>query len=832
MRSVMNAQQMRAVDKYMIEKLHIPSLVLMENAAMGTARLVMEKKPEPCVVHTFCGIGNNGGDGFACARILLARGYDVYVAVVGDPSTMKGDARANYEMFRQFPDRVLEVSSIEDLYSWRVPKAEVIVDALFGVGLSRDVLGVYADVIASMNSAQALRVSMDIPSGIDADTGRVMGIAVRADCTATFQYPKVGQYLYPGRQYTGELRVVTIGIDKGVEDVVASHMFVYDSNDPDILIPMRSADSNKGTYGRLLLVAGSRGMAGAAVMSAKAAYASGAGLVTVAAPWAVVDVMQNSVPEATCALMPEEEGRIYSGSADSIRREAAGKTAVAVGPGLGSGKGLKTVVADMLTTYDVCRVVDADALNALDQDLKVLAHIRGDVVFTPHPREFARLLGTDLDSVLEHPVELATAFAQKCRVTVVLKGATTIIASADGDVTLVAAGSPGMAKAGSGDVLTGTIAGFAAQGVPGYEAAVLGVYLCSVAGEAAAEEHGEYSSTPNDTIQCLGRCIKGRISNEIPAWRVTVHEASLPSPYPSGGAAETQHAAHERSRGAVSTAPRPEQSSSSIVRASTGASDAVVHSAENGLESIGAQALPHSDASAVGAEKNASPEQETHDALQKKATAATEHDIVSQTTDNARHDRGLAALMTEERKAADVAIAAVHHEGPERVRNASSVHEMGTPVSPAVPRIPVPVGGEQTADSTRRPDTSHDKAEPARMSARDVRPPRMPVQAAQGTRVPAGDTTKVVESLQETLSEAAKEPKSSAETTRQQKRAERRHAEKASSRHATPESQLAPTAPQENLEETEARKRDRLNQEIQKELNKKKGQTRTRRRIG
>lgn len=553
MRSVMNAQQMRDVDRYMIETLHIPGLVLMENAAMGTAQLIMQEAEPGSVVHVFCGTGNNGGDGLACARVLMANGYDVYVVIVGDPGSYKGDALSNYKMFEYLDERVLQMRRLEDLYGWRVPKAQVIVDAIFGTGLSRDVSGVCEDAIEVINKSSARVVSVDMPSGVSADNGRVLGCAVRADVTATFQYPKLGQYLYPGREHTGDLHVIPIGVDAGVEEVVPSTVHVYESDDPDMKLHLRSADSNKGTYGRLFVVAGSRGMAGAAVMCAQAAYAAGAGLVTVGAPESIVDVVQISAPEATCLPLPEENGQVFGGSRVAVAQAMYRKTAMAIGPGLGLGEGLKDLVTDVVEDSSLCRVVDADALNALDNDLHILAHMKGDLIFTPHPAEFARLLGTELGSILEHPLELASAFARKCGVVLVLKGATTIVADTDGSVTLVAAGTPGMAKGGSGDVLTGVIAGFAAQGFSAHDAAVMGVYYCAMAGERAARELGEYSMTPMDTLAELGTAIGETCTGEPGAWK--------PAHVPSQIQARAHQAAAARPAAPVAipkrTVPRP-----------------------------------------------------------------------------------------------------------------------------------------------------------------------------------------------------------------------------------------------------------------------------------
>lgn len=557
MRSVMNAQQMREVDRYMIETLHIPGLVLMENAAMGVARRVMDDAEPGAVVHVFCGTGNNGGDGLACARILMAHGYDVYVVIVGDPAGYSGDALSNYKMFEHLDERLLRMRRIEDLYGWRVPKAQIILDAIFGTGLSRDVSGVQEEAIEVINKSTAEIISVDIPSGISADNGRVLGCAVCADTTVTFQFPKVGQLLYPGRQHTGKLLVVPIGVDTGVEEVIRPAVRVLESGDPDLRLAARRSDTNKGTYGRLFVVAGSRGMAGAAAMCTRAGYAAGAGLVTAGVPESIVGILQTAAPEATCVPLPEENGQLYGGSRVAVAQAMYRKTAMAIGPGLGLGPGLKDLVTDVVEDDSLCRVVDADALNALDNDLHILAHMKGELVFTPHPAEFARLLGTELSSILEHPLELASAFARKCRVVLVLKGATTIVADTDGSVTMVAAGSPGMAKGGSGDVLTGVIGGFAAQGFSAYEAAVLGVYYCAAAGEKAARTHGEYTMTPADTLAALGDVIQATVTDEPGAWAPAHVPAQIQARAHAAAAAHPAAPVPSRPAAASVAAPAP-----------------------------------------------------------------------------------------------------------------------------------------------------------------------------------------------------------------------------------------------------------------------------------
>lgn len=507
MQVVLNAKQMKQVDEYMIETMRIPSILLMENAAAGLCNIVMGQAG-PGVVHVYCGTGNNGGDGLAAARILLAHGYDVYVIVAGEKEKMTEDTRLNFGMFEMLDDRTLCCSHVDELDGWDLPYPEIVIDALFGTGLSRNVDGLHWDMIERINSYDEASVfSVDIPSGVNADTGEVMGDAVVADVTVTFQYPKIGHFVYPGRGCTGYLEVVKIGVDYGCDVPAKSNVQVYESGENICLAP-REENTHKGDYGKLFLVAGSTGMAGATVLSARAASRAGAGLVTVGAVEDVVRVVQQAVPEATCKILPDENGTLDKRSVFEIARLVKGKTAIAAGPGIGSGEDVRDLVENIVTDYDLPKVIDADGINALAGKKMVLNHRVGQVILTPHPKEFAALAEVAVADVLRNPIDAAGKFAKEYGVTVVLKGATTVIAGSDGQITLVCAGTPGMAKGGSGDVLTGVIAGLAAQGMDAYESAVKGVCFAAMAGEMAAEEMGEYSMTPMDEVNCLGYVMK------------------------------------------------------------------------------------------------------------------------------------------------------------------------------------------------------------------------------------------------------------------------------------------------------------------------------------
>lgn len=503
MYTVLNAKQMREVDSYMINEMHIPGILLMENAAMGVCRHIMQHK-KPCTVHVYCGTGNNGGDGLAVARLLLTHGYDVYVIVAGESLNMTADTATNFKLFGKWRQRAACFTDIADFYGWELPPADVVVDALFGTGLTRTVEGLYRSLIEYMNAQDAWKVSVDIPSGIHSDTGEVMGIAVLADQTVTFQYPKLAHLLYPGREYAGEVHAIRIGVDDGCPVLAEAKVVAYTAGDGNLTIARRTSNTNKGDYGRLLLVAGSQGMAGAAVLSARAASRVGVGLVTLASTDEVVQVVQQTVPEATCKIVSNEEGRLDRRSIFDIARIVKNKSAMAVGPGLGVGAGIQELVEHALKHYNLPKVLDADAINALSGKTEALLEHVGEVILTPHPKEFARLLDIDVATVLQNPVGHACDFAKKYGVVLVLKGATTIVAESSGKVALFPLGSPGMAKGGSGDVLTGMIGGWVAQGKTAWESALLGVYIAAMAGEKAAREIGEYAMLPMDTISHIG----------------------------------------------------------------------------------------------------------------------------------------------------------------------------------------------------------------------------------------------------------------------------------------------------------------------------------------
>ena len=480
MQWVVTPQASREIDAYMIDTLGIPGLVLMEQAATAVAEAVLSLGCRTAMV--ICGGGNNGGDGFAAARILRTRGVAVRVGAI--KRELPTDAAANLEFFAR-TDAVTYLDA-ENLDAFFAQDCDCIVDAIFGIGLSRAPEGIFRQMIEAINAKACPVVAVDMPSGVNGETGQVQGTAVRADVTVTFQYAKTGHFIFPGRAYTGQLTVAPIGIDAGAKLPELFHMNEFS------MLPRR-VDGNKGTYGRIHIVAGSRGMSGAAVLSARAALAVGAGITAGYSCGYTVDVLQRTVPEALAVPLGTGEDHLENPDFAAV---AASCTAFVLGPGIGVHRELEGFIRQAAGS-SVPKVLDADALNLISQMEDVA--FGANTVLTPHPKEFSRLCGSSVVDILADPLQAALHFARERECVLLLKGATTIVT--DGrQAVFVTAGAPSMAKGGSGDVLAGAIGGLLAQGMPVFDAACAGAYICGRAGEAACAHKGEYAPSAQDTI--------------------------------------------------------------------------------------------------------------------------------------------------------------------------------------------------------------------------------------------------------------------------------------------------------------------------------------------
>ena len=475
---------MRCLDSETINQIGIPGLVLMENAGKGTVTAMTERYAPLASkrVTIFIGPGNNGGDGLVIARHLHQLGTDVHVALLVEATTLKGDAAQNMAIVAKLPIPVSVITSTEQLKDLPQPW-DISVDALFGTGLKRPISGHFRTAIQTMNQAVAPVVAVDTPSGLDSDTGQLWGETVAADLTCSYGLAKFGQVQLPGRDYVGNLQIIDIGIPPQVveQTEINGHLLQAESVAP--MLPQRATDCHKGSQGHVALLAGSTGKTGAAILASQGCLRVGAGLATLFVPTRLNTIFEISTPEAMTIPLTGLNGQAL-GAADwpEIQENLPRKTCVVAGPGLGLAKETTELIHTLITQSQLPLVLDADALNGLNIT-SLAQRSETTTILTPHPGEMARLLLTSTTEVQNNRLLIAQEFASRHQVIVVLKGAATIIAAPDGRVAINSTGNPGMASGGMGDILAGMIGGLLGQGLEGWQAACLGVYLHGRAGD-------------------------------------------------------------------------------------------------------------------------------------------------------------------------------------------------------------------------------------------------------------------------------------------------------------------------------------------------------------
>lgn len=499
------AAQMRELDRRASEEFGVPSIILMENAGLRAFDVVYDILEEigGNRVTVVCGKGKNGGDGFVAARHLSQVGADVEVFLIGEIDDVKGDARVNLEIAEKSDIPIMELTDLSDLM-FSLNESDLIVDAILGTGIKGEITGLAGDVIDIINTFGRYVVSVDLPSGLDSDTGQVLGNCVKADATVTFALPKIGLAVYPGISYAGEVTVVDIGIPEFAFQTAGIDTFVADAEDIRTRLPERPRDANKGTFGKVAIIAGSVGMTGAAAMAGMAAVRIGAGLVTLGVPESLNDILEAKVTEVMTVPLPETKERSFSRAAMDKSLELIKRCdAVAIGPGIGRNPETVAFIHEILPEIDVPMVIDADGLNAIAEDLTVFERLKAPAVITPHPGEMSRLTGTPIEAIQSNRLKAAKDAAARFGVTVVLKGAATVTASPDGEAWVNSTGSVALASGGTGDVLTGAITGFLAQGLSELDAAICGVYIHGRAGELAEEEIGHAGTAATDLLPLL-----------------------------------------------------------------------------------------------------------------------------------------------------------------------------------------------------------------------------------------------------------------------------------------------------------------------------------------
>jgi NAD(P)H-hydrate epimerase len=509
---VLNTQQMREADRQTIDEIGIPSIVLMENAGRQAVAAMEAAFDDLSTskVGVLCGRGNNGGDGFVVARTLAQRGIAAIVFLLGSVAEVRGDARTNLEILGRVGLTVVEIANAQEweLHFSEVSDCDLIVDAIVGTGFHGPVTGLLETVIADVNGLGVPIVAIDLPSGVSADSHEVDGDAIEASMTVTLAAPKIPLILPPADAYGGDLVIADIGIPTSVVDELdGPWLELLTRERMRELVPARAADSHKGDFGRVLVIAGSTGRTGAAHLAATGALRSGAGLVTIATARSAVATVAAMMPEYMTEPLEETSGGSIDFSAvDRVLDFKA--DVIALGPGLGQDPSTVAFVQAIVERSGVPLVLDADALNAFDGDPERLVGRDGvDVIITPHPGEMARLLNVSIEQVQADRVEHAREFAASHRVHVVLKGHRTIIAGPEGRTFVNLTGNAGMATGGTGDLLTGMIAAWFAQLLDAEAACKLAVYLHGSAGDLAEADEGELALLPTDIAAHLGDAV-------------------------------------------------------------------------------------------------------------------------------------------------------------------------------------------------------------------------------------------------------------------------------------------------------------------------------------
>lgn len=505
---IATAEEMRRLDRMAIENLGIPGVVLMENAGLKVveviSRVLGDLTGKKITVMT--GKGNNGGDGFVIARHLINQGVEVKTLLLANPEEISGDAKINLDILQKMGHKVYPAVNANSLNIVRVALVytDLIVDAIYGTGFKGELSEHVGRVVEAVNESKKPVVAVDIPSGVEGDTGKVTGPCIRATHTVTFALPKLGNILQPGAEYGGELHTADISIPKLLVNALGLKCRLVTGDLVRSLIPGRNTGTHKGSCGRVAVIGGSEGLTGAAALAGMAALRAGAGLVTLGIPRGLNALMEIKLTEVMTNPLPDTGRKTLGPEAlEPIRQMASGADVLAIGPGLSQDGSTVELVHNLLPQLSVPMVIDADALNALAKQPELIKQLKAPAVFTPHPGEMARLLGVSIPEIQTDRLKTAQAAAQDWKAVLVLKGAKTIVACPDGRTYINSTGNPGMATGGTGDVLTGVIAALIAQGLKPEEAAFAGVYIHGLAGDYLLGQLGMLGMVAGDLLNAL-----------------------------------------------------------------------------------------------------------------------------------------------------------------------------------------------------------------------------------------------------------------------------------------------------------------------------------------
>ena len=510
---------MQQMDRRTIESFGLPGRVLMENAGRGATRFFFKQftELENKRIGVIAGRGNNGGDGFVIARYLAQHGVAVQVFLLAASNRIKGDAAANLRLLKPLDIPFIEIPDESSFSAHQSVMADidVWVDAILGTGLKSDVRGYFQIVIDFINALKKPVFAVDIPSGLNSDTGQICGTCIRASATATFGFAKTGHMIFPGAGYIGALEIVDIGIPPYIVKNVEPKQFLLTGNLIKSYLTPRVEVAHKGITGHLLVVAGSPGKTGAAMMTSMSALRAGAGLVTLAIGQSCNPIVESQMMEAMTEPLPENpDGALGEDAFDAIQKLIPGKKCLAIGPGLGQSSETRKLVRKIIAESQIPVVLDADGINNLTGEMQILKKAQVPIILTPHPGEMARFLDVTVGEIQQDRINCARNVAVDLNIHVVLKGARTVIAHPDGRVLINATGNAGMASGGMGDVLTGVIAGKIVQGLSPESAAHAGVYLHGAAADSLAESIGPYGYLAGEVMNAIPAEIHKLVNSE------------------------------------------------------------------------------------------------------------------------------------------------------------------------------------------------------------------------------------------------------------------------------------------------------------------------------
>lgn len=494
---VVTSKCAKLMDEYTINNIGIPGIVLMENAASEIYSSILHKGEKFII---FCGTGNNGGDGLVVARKLMLSGKKVVVVICGNLNKSTEEFNVNFTILKNINAEIIIFNDKESIVNQRLDEADVIVDAIFGIGLSRDIEGIYKEVIKLINSYEKFTVSIDIPSGLNGNTGKIMGICVKANETITVETYKRGFFLGEASEYTGKISLIKIGYPDNVKSLLSEKVKVLSARDYKNMIPVRKLTGHKGNYGRVLILAGSNGYSGAAYMTAEAAVKTGAGLVTLVTEREVQDILSIKLTEAMTKSYEDED----------IERIIKNATVIACGPGLSKKEKNKKMLERFICNSSCPLILDADALNIISNNKELLKKIRGRAIITPHPGEMARLINKDISYVNDNRIDECLKYSKENEIITLLKGYNTVISDGN-NVVINTTGSSKMASGGMGDTLTGIITALVAQKIGLFESAVLGAYLHGRIGDILGIE--QYVVSACDVINAIPKTINYILKN-------------------------------------------------------------------------------------------------------------------------------------------------------------------------------------------------------------------------------------------------------------------------------------------------------------------------------